>query len=75
MKLVKNWHFKANTLALSVAAAMLVASGAQAQEKLEEIQVTGTRIRTTDGIMIKMSVSLMANKLIVKDIIFQKVGS
>lgn len=51
MKLVKNWHFKANTLALSVAAAMLVASGAQAQEKLEEIQVTGTRIRTTDGMV------------------------
>jgi outer membrane receptor protein involved in Fe transport len=51
MKYAHNWRFKANTLALSVAAAMLVATGAQAQERLEEIQITGTRIRTTDGMV------------------------
>ena len=44
-------HFKLSAIALSIASATLVASGVQAQEELEEIQVTGTRIRTTDGMV------------------------
>ncbi|MDY6982686.1 MAG: TonB-dependent receptor [Pseudomonadota bacterium] len=45
-------RFKVSAMALSVASAMFVANGIQAaQAELEEIQVTGTRIRTTDGMV------------------------
>jgi iron complex outermembrane receptor protein len=47
-------NFKTRALALSVSAisaGMLITAPVQAQDDLEEIQVTGTRIRNTDGMV------------------------
>jgi len=43
--------FKISALALSVTSILLGSSVLQAQEDLEEIRVTGTRIRNTDGMV------------------------
>ncbi|MGV3592231.1 MAG: TonB-dependent receptor plug domain-containing protein, partial [Gammaproteobacteria bacterium] len=51
MKPAIHRHFRVSAIALSIASAVLVTSGVQAAEELEEIQVTGTRIRTTDGMV------------------------
>jgi len=54
--------FKTKALALSVsaiAAGMVVAPAAYAQEEVEEIQVTGTRIRATDGMVTPVPVTAM----------------
>ncbi len=51
MKPAIHRHFKISAMALSIASALIITSGAQAAEELEEIQVTGTRIRTTDGMV------------------------
>ena len=48
------WKFRTKALALSVSAistGMLMSTPAIAQDDLEEIQVTGTRIRNTDGMV------------------------
>jgi hypothetical protein len=47
-------HFRASQLALAVTAALSMATMAQAQQagsQVEEIAVTGTRIRSTDGMV------------------------
>jgi len=54
MKLANHRLFKVSALALSVSAALFVQQSAQAasaEVEVEEIQVTGTRIRTTDGMV------------------------
>jgi outer membrane receptor protein involved in Fe transport len=51
MKAAKNRHFKVSAMALSIATALFANIGVQAAEDLEEIQVTGTRIRNTDGMV------------------------
>lgn len=44
-------QFQVRAIALSIASAILVSNVVQAQQDLEEIQVTGTRIRQTDGMV------------------------
>src|SRR5262245_18763405 len=46
-------HFKVSVLTLSVAAALFTGTAAQAQQgsAVEEIQITGTRIKGTDGMV------------------------
>jgi iron complex outermembrane receptor protein len=44
-------QFRVRAIALSIASATLVSNAVQAQDELEEIQVTGTRIRSTDGMV------------------------
>ncbi len=52
MRPAKHRHFKISAMAISIASALFTTTGvAQAAEDLEEIQVTGTRIRTTDGMV------------------------
>ena len=52
MKPVNHRHFKISAMALSIASALFTGGLAQAaSEELEEIQVTGTRIRNTDGMV------------------------
>jgi len=52
MKLANHWQFKVSALALSVSLALFTQQSVQAaSEEVEEIQVTGTRIRTTDGMV------------------------
>src|SRR5687768_4562802 len=52
MKPVTHRHFRISAMALSIASALLTGGLAQAaSEELEEIQVTGTRIRNTDGMV------------------------
>jgi iron complex outermembrane receptor protein len=51
MKPVIHRHFKLSAMALSVASAMFTTTAFAADQELEEIQVTGTRIRNTDGMV------------------------
>src|SRR5687768_16736063 len=52
MKTVNNRPYQLSALALSIASALFTSSLTQAaEEQLEEIQITGTRIRTTDGMV------------------------
>jgi outer membrane receptor protein involved in Fe transport len=52
MKPAFNRPYKLSALALSIASALFTSTFAQAQnDQLEEIQITGTRIRTTDGMV------------------------
>jgi Outer membrane receptor proteins, mostly Fe transport len=51
-------RFNASLLALSISSALIATQQAQAaQANLEEIQVTGTRIRTTDGMVMPTPVT------------------
>lgn len=49
MKPATNRRFKVSTMAFAITSALFTINAAQAAEELEEIQVTGTRIRATDG--------------------------
>lgn len=51
MKTATRRQFRVSALTLSVAAVLFSTPAIQAQEDLEEIQVTGTRIRNTDGMV------------------------
>jgi len=54
MQVISQHRFKANTLACSIAAGLLLSSPGHAQQaaaEVEEIAITGTRIRNTDGMV------------------------
>jgi len=54
MKSFARHHFKPSALALSVTAALLFSAAGHAQQAgsaVEEIAITGTRIRATDGMV------------------------
>ncbi|MEY3661189.1 MAG: hypothetical protein RLZZ169_2015, partial [Pseudomonadota bacterium] len=54
MQVVSQHRFKASTLACSIAAGLLLSSPGHAQQaaaEVEEIAITGTRIRNTDGMV------------------------
>jgi iron complex outermembrane receptor protein len=51
MRNTRRTCFKISTLALAVTSTLLGAPSFAAEEELEEIQVTGTRIRATDGMI------------------------
>src|SRR5687768_12453026 len=51
MKSTTNRPFKLSALAISIASALFTNTLVYAAEELEEIQITGTRIRTTDGMV------------------------
>jgi hypothetical protein len=52
MKTTLHRPYKLSALTLSIASALFTSTLVQAQDnQLEEIQITGTRIRTTDGMV------------------------
>src|SRR5687768_7966070 len=62
MNLLRKSRFKLSTLALSVATAISVGDIAHAQEPVEEIEVTGTRIRNTDGMVMPTPVTAVTTE-------------
>ena len=59
--ILQGFHTRALALSVSaITASLLVPSAAFAQEDLEEIQVTGSRIRTTDGMAAPTPVTAIA---------------